>query len=149
MSRRQQILVCAVLGALALLYVTGVGIGAGAGTGGQADLHNGFVRWLGDRFGQPASVARHDLTADCLTGATLTVHGSCTLHVASAGQDVRRLRLHAQDAVTVTAKAPKREDTVRDDVAAGTDATVTVDSGGGDVVVACTGTTTTCVVTLP
>ncbi len=148
MTRRQKVVVCAVLAVLALLYTGAVAMGAGAGSGDQKDLHNGFVAWLGARAGAPAPVARADLTADCLAESTLTVPGSCTLRVAAANQDVRQLRLHARDAVTVEAKAPRRDVTVRDDVAAGTDVTVSVDAGGGDVVVACAGTTS-CVVTLP
>ncbi len=148
MTRRQKVVVGTVLAVLVLLYSGAVAMGAGAGTGDQSALHNGFVRWLGTLAGSPAPVARPDLSADCLTEATLTVSGSCTLHVAAADQDVRQLRLHARDAVTVTAKAPRRDATVRDDVAAGTDVTVTVDAGAGDVVIACAGTTT-CVVTLP
>jgi hypothetical protein len=148
MTRRQKIVVCTVLAVLALLYSGAVAMGAGAGTGDQSDLHNGFVQWLGARAGAPARVAPHDLSADCLAEATLTVPGSCTLHVAAGNQDVRQLRLHARDAVTVTAKAPKRDATVHKDVAAGADVSVAVDAGGGDVVITCAGTTS-CVVTLP
>lgn len=146
MSRRQKIVVCAILAALAVLYSGAVATGGGTGTG-DAATGNGFVRWLGRLAGEPAAVVAADLSAGCLADTTIAVQGSCTLHVAASRQDLRRLRLHARDAVTVTARAPHGDSPVRDDVAAGTDVDVTVDGRGGDVTFACADTTT-CVLTL-
>ena len=148
MSRRQKIVVCAVLAALALVYTAAVATGGRTGSGDAGATDNGFVWWLGRLAGEPAAVVAADLTADCLTDTTITVPGSCTLHVAGSRRDVRRLRLHARNAVTVVARAPRGDSPVRDDVAAGTDVDVTVDGRGGDVTLTCADTTT-CVLTLP
>jgi hypothetical protein len=147
MSRRQKIVVCAVLAALAVLYTGAVATGGRTGTGDAGATGNGFVRWLGRLAGEPTAVVAADLSADCLADTTITVRGSCPLHVAASRQDLRQLRLHARDAVTVTARAPRGDSLVRDDVAAGTDVDITVDGRGGDVTLACADTTT-CVLTL-
>jgi hypothetical protein len=147
MSRRQKIVVCAVFAALALLHTGAVAMGAGGGTGDAGGPQNAFVRWLGRLAGPPAPVAAAELTADCLADTTFTVRGSCTVHVAASHHDLRQLRLHTQDAVTVTARTPHRDAMVHHDVAAGADVSVTVDGTDGEITLACAGTTT-CLVTL-
>src|SRR5690242_16939444 len=106
MTRRQKVLVTVVLAALVLLYAAGM---AGAGRSGDGSLTGrpgGIVGWLGGIVGQPPRAAPQELSSACLSERTLTVQGSCVLTVAGSGRTLRRVALHARDAVTVTARAP-------------------------------------------
>jgi hypothetical protein len=147
MTRRQKIVVVAVLAAIVVLYVAAV---AGGGRSGEGDAtHPGeLVNWLGRLAGKPPAVAHAELRADCLAENTFTVKGSCTVNVARSGKDVRELKLHAQQALSITARAPHGDSAVTADVKAGDDVKVTVDGDGGDVVVNCGDPSGTCVATL-
>src|SRR5262245_1359151 len=111
LSRRQKIVIVAVFAILIALYT-----GAVASGGSE---QGGIVGWLGDVAGEPPAVQRAELSASCLSGDTLTVKGSCTVVVQKSTKDTRRLKLHAEAAVTVTSRAPQGEDSVSADVAAG------------------------------
>jgi hypothetical protein len=146
---RQKLLVGAVFLVIALLYGGALAAGAGSGqpdTG--VDGHSGFIGWLGGDAGQPASAARSDLRADCLAGQTLTVKGTCVLVVAGSEQRLRQVHLHAEDAVTVTARAPQQDTLVSDNAKPGDDVAVTVDGKGGDIALDCDDPSGVCVLTL-
>jgi hypothetical protein len=147
LSRRQKIIIVAVFALIVVLYTGAAATGGGSGQGDASGHQGGIVGWLGGVFGQPPTVARADLSAPCLSQDTLTFKGSCTVTVKKSTEDTRRLKLHAQAAVTVTSRAPQGTDTVTADVDAGKDVSVTVDDKGGDVVITCPGDS--CVVTLP
>ena len=149
MSRRQKIAVVAVLAALALLYTGALAGGTGRGEGTAGTGPGGFVAWLGRLAGPPPAVARADLRADCLAGTTFTVRGTCTVRVAASDHGTRQLRLHAEDAVTVRARAPQGDTVVQSELDAGAEVKVTVDGKGGDLTLDCGGADSTCVVTLP
>jgi hypothetical protein len=147
LSRRQKIIIVAVFVILVVMYTGAAATGGGSGQGDASGRPGGIVGWLGDTLGQPPAVARADLSAPCLDQQTLTVKGSCALTVAKSTKDTRRLKLHAEAAVTVASRAPQGSDTVTADVEAGKDVSVTVDGKGGVVVITCPGDS--CVVTLP
>jgi hypothetical protein len=150
MTRRQKIIVAAVLVAIALLFSGAVANGGGKGEGNaKSGRSNGFIDWLGGLFGQPDNVGRNELTSTCLDGSTLTIKGSCVLTVAKSGKDLRQVKLHAKDAVSVTSRTPRGNDTATSDVKAGDDIKVSVDGKGGDITFNCAdGSGATCVVTL-
>lgn len=148
MNRRQKIIVGAVLAFIALLYA-GVAVHTGGSGGGGASRDpGGIVGWLGDLVGSPPQVDREDMSAPCLSGDTLTIDGACTLTVAKSDTRTRQAKLHADDAVTVTTRAPQGDDTISHDAEAGSDFSVTVDSKGADITFTCADTGDTCVVTL-
>ena len=133
MTRSQKILLgVGVL--IVVLFVLSVANGSRSGTGDADSGRSGFVAWLGKLAGSPPTVDRADVTADCLQpGDRLEVKDSCTVKVA-AGKGTRSLKLHAVDAVSVTAPEPNDDSTAEHDAAAGEDISVTVDEGGADVV---------------
>jgi hypothetical protein len=147
MTKRQRIVVIVVLAAILVLYLAAA---AGGGRSGQGDAtHPGaFVSWLGRLAGKPDPVSRAELTSDCLADKGLAVNGTCTVTVARSGKDVRQLKLHAEQALSVTSRAPHDDSVVKADVKAGDDVTITVDSKGGDVIVDCGEPGGRCVATL-
>lgn len=148
MTRRRKILIVAVFALIVLLYVGAAANGGGRGQGDAGADPGGVVGWLGDLVGKPPAAKRSDLSAPCLSGDTLTIDASCTLHVARSDTGTRRVTLHATDSITVTARPPRSDDAVTNKVDPGKDVDVTVDSDGGDIVLSCTGSDT-CTVTLP
>jgi len=146
MSRRQKIVIIAVFVLMALLY-TGAAATGGSGEGDASKKPGGIVGWLGDLVGQPPAADRKDLTADCLVDKTLTVKGTCVLHVAKSSKGTRKVALKATDAVKVTSRAPQGHDEVTADVDAGKDVSVTVDGDAADITIACSGADQ-CTVTL-
>lgn len=143
MTRSQKILLgVGVL--IVVLFVLSVANGSRSGTGDAGSGRSGFVAWLGKLAGPPATVDRTDVTADCLQpGDRLEVKDSCTVTVA-AGDGTRSLKLHAENAVTVTAPVPNDDSTADHEAKAGEDVSVTVDADGADVVLRCG----SCVLTL-
>jgi hypothetical protein len=141
-------LVGAVVLVIALLYAGALAAGAGSDQpDAGSDGRGGFIGWLG-ASGEPLPAARTDLRADCLAGETLTVQGTCVLEVAGSAQGLREVRLHAEDAVTVTARAPQRDSLISDEAKPGDDVRVTVDGKGADIALDCDDPTGTCVLTL-
>lgn len=148
MSRRKKILVVAVLVLVAVLYATSALGWRRDGRGDAGDDPGGVVDWLGDLVGGPPAVDRSDLSAPCLAGDTLTVDGTCTLHVAGSDEDTRQVALHAYDRIRVTARPPRGDGTASSTVDPGKDIKVTVDGDGGDIALECLDSDT-CTVTLP
>jgi hypothetical protein len=148
MSRRQKIVVIAVLVALVALFSGAVANGASNSDGDASEDPNGFVSWLGDLFGEPAPVDRADLVAACLAGDTLTVEGSCTLAVAGSEEKIRQLVLRPEQVVTIVSPAPSEGETIEADAEPGDEVRITVDSDGGEIVINCGDPGDTCVVTL-
>ena len=148
MSRRQKIILVAVGVVLVLLYSGAIAGGAGRRDGSASRRPGGLVGWLGSLVGSPPAARRADLSADCLAGTTLTVHGTCLLHVAAHGTGNRRVTLRARDAATVTARPPGADRDIRAEVKAGAEVGVTVGVGATDITVGCAGTAP-CVLTLP
>lgn len=147
MSRRQKIVIIAVFVLIALMYTGAVAVGGGSGQGDASKKPGGIVGWLGDLIGDPPAADRKDLSADCLADKTLTIKGSCVLHVAKSSEGTRKVALKATDAVKVTSRAPQGSDDVTADVDAGKDVSVTVDGDAADITIACSGADT-CTVTL-
>lgn len=146
MTRQQKILI-AVGAAVVVLYTAALG---NQGRSGEGDARSpgGFVQWLGGRFGGSPQVDPADLSAACLTAANrLAFKGSCTVRVAARDGGMRRVTLRPQQPVAVSARAPRGEDSVSDDVPPGEKADVAVDERGGDVTVQC-GVSEECVVLL-
>ena len=128
-----------VFAVVVVLYVGAVANGAGSGDGRAGGRPGGFVSWLGGLAGHPPAVARADLRADCLADATLTVKGGCVLTVSASSRNLREVRLHVNDAVAISSRAPRRDTVVRNNVKAGDDVRVTVDGKGGDIALECGG----------
>jgi hypothetical protein len=70
------------------------------------------------------------------------------LVVAGSEQGLREVRLHAEEAVTVTARAPQQDSLISDRAKPGDEVRVTVDGKGGDITLDCADPTGTCVLTL-
>jgi len=147
MSRRQKVVIVAVLALMAVLYTGAVANGSGSGTGDAGRRPGGLVGWLGRLVGQPPVAARAELAAPCLTDRTLALHGGCVLSVAKSSRGTRRVKLHAADPIRLVSRAPSSQQTVTADVKAGDDISVTVDGDGGGIAISCTAATT-CTVTL-
>src|SRR5262245_24167881 len=121
MSRRQKIVIVAVFVLMALLYTWAAANSGGSGQGDASKKPGGIVGWLGDLFGSPPNDDRKDLSAPCLADKTLTIKGTCVLHVAKSSAGTRKVALKATDAVKVTSRAPQGTDDVTADVDAGKD----------------------------
>jgi hypothetical protein len=148
MTHRQKIVVGAVLVVLALLYSAAAASAHGSGQGSASQKPGGIVGWLGHIVGKPPAAPRSDESAPCLSGQTLSVQGSCMLTVAKSSTRTRQVKLHANDAVTVTSRAPNGSQAITATVKAGADVTVTVDASGSDIEISCTTSGSNCVATL-
>src|SRR5690349_8653746 len=135
MTRRQIIVVGVVTAVLIIAYGLAVANGSRSGEGSPDARNGGLVGWLGSLVGQPPDVARADLSAGCLRETTFTVDGQCVLTVAKSRRGTRRVRLHANDPVSVDAPAPAGRITA--DLKAGADASVTVDGAGARITLTC------------
>jgi hypothetical protein len=147
MTRKQKVLAGTVAAALIVLYCLVAAFPAGSG-GGLGSAQHGIVGWLGSRIGQPPDAPPADLSSTCLRDKTFTVAGSCVLDVAKSSRGTRRVRLRADQAVSVTAPAPQGAGTVTADVKAGADTSVTVDGSGARITLACP-SANPCTVRLP
>ncbi|HKT01089.1 MAG TPA: hypothetical protein VJT31_16300 [Rugosimonospora sp.] len=147
MTRRQKILTVAVFAVLVMLYAGAAATGSGSGGGDAGTRPGGLVGWLGHLVPGPREVPASQLRAGCLSGTTLTVQGGCTLTVPK-GAGTRRVRLHADQPMTVTARPPGQQQPAATQVRAGTDLDVTVNGDGGPIDLACTGAAT-CTAHLP
>jgi hypothetical protein len=139
-GRQKAVLVLVAVALVALFVVAVAGRRPGDGNPGG---HNAFVAWLAKFGGGQATVPASLVTASCpLAGGTLTVNGSCTVHVADP-KSLKMLVLRARTGFQVTAPAPGHADyaatqrvTPKDDGVA--EARIAVDKPS-DVFVACTG----------
>ncbi len=148
MTRRQKIVVGAVLVLLVLLY-SGAAATAGGPGGDSASLHpGGIVGWLGGLVGSPPTVARSDESAPCLAGDTLTIKQTCSLAVAKSSTKTRQVKLHVTDALTIDTRSPNSDNTISQDAKAGSDISVTVDDKGTNILFTCADSSNDCVVTL-
>ena len=138
----------AVAAVLVLLYTGSAATAGGSGTGDAGARPGGLVGWLGRLVGGPPAVRPADLSAPCLAGTVLTVKGTCTLTVAR-GNGTRRMRLHTDDALSVTSRPPGQHQDATSHIDAGKDVDVTVDADGGDVGLVCPSPGATCTARLP
>jgi hypothetical protein len=148
LTRIQRILLAAVV-VVVVLFVLSVSTNGRNGEGSIASGEGGVVGWLGDLLGGAAAVDPADLSGECLQpDGQLLVDGSCELVVSASDDDVRQIRLKAQDPVVVSAEPPGRDEAASEEVPAGEEITVAVDSDENVIEIACGESLDTCVVLL-
>ena len=141
MSGKQKVLLIAVAAALIVVFIVAVA-GRRPGDGDPAG-HSAFVDWLGKLGGKQGAIPASLVTADCpRTNDTVTVTGTCTLHVADP-KSLKLLDLTSSARFQVTAPAPGKADytatdTVKPDEHGVAHTRVAVDKPS-DVTVACPG----------
>ncbi|MGH3491042.1 MAG: hypothetical protein ACRDP8_24400 [Actinopolymorphaceae bacterium] len=154
MGKGQKALVIG-LGLLLVLFVVAVVLPRRGNDGGDRgddppELQDRVEALLGRWFDDPATVERRQLDAACFEpadGDRLVVEGSCTLWVVPSGAKLRLVRLHVDDPIAVSSRAPESEFEVEDDVDDGEDVAVAVDGKRVPIRLDC-GFGRTCVLTV-
>jgi hypothetical protein len=124
-----------------VLFLCCFGGSIGNPFGGDDDdngQNNGLVDFL-SKFGGDAGVVPDDaVQAPCKTAPSrFEFTGSCTLTVEGGGTGLRNLVLRGNRAMTVTARVPRDDFDVSDDVEPDEQVKVAIDEDGGQVRLAC------------
>lgn len=135
LTRGQKLLALTAVVIIAL-FVTGVATQDGSGEQSDPSQHP-LVKTLGRWFGGPDPVTGDELSAPCLSAGRLTIEDICVLSVAPSDKDIREVRLHAEDAVRISVRAPHDDEILDEDVEAGEDLNVAVDGDGVEITLTC------------
>ena len=137
MTRNQKLL-GGLVALVVVLFVLSLTNGGGNDGGNPGAKPGGLEGLLGDWFGDAAAADEADLSGDCLRpGGRLELDGTCVLRVAPSDQDMRVVKLHTEQPVTVSAPSVRGDTTVTADLAAGEDASVSVGPDGADITLTC------------
>ena len=129
---------------LVVLFAVAVGVGVSGDEGSSADP-GPLVERLGELAGDPSALAREAIAASCLdeddpdllvVPAVLGGLSGCTV-VADNDDQLRLVRLLAEDPIRISAPAPEGDLEVDDDAAAGESVGVAVGEGRTEIELSC------------